>query len=383
MYYDPTGRWRDEIEEQFASMFWNKDDYDEMVKLVNNFEYYNQMYLDSTNTQDKISYYEAMNRAKRKKDELRKSNNKQGEYNYSIENEIDGLYFNEAYRFEINASGEFINYFGQTNTVSSKNFVGMQNINRNVPSGSNNNINNTIHNTNSTLSGSNINMNSINSSGLNIDINIDILKGTGIGLLRNPLAGTNYFVNNSAVYGSTVFEIANRFDYITLKNGAIRNRPIFRVDSPHARYNYNHINVEKGQVSSRLFKDYNHKRISKNTFNVAKNYKTVAKTAKYAGRGLVAVSVAYDAYDIYGAYMNDGKTIGKETIVTTSGVAGSWGGSIAGAKAGGTGGALIGTMIFPGPGTMIGGFIGGIGGGIAGGIAGRKAGEGIAEAMLK
>ncbi len=32
-YYDPTGHWRNEIEEKFASMFWNKDDYDKMEKL--------------------------------------------------------------------------------------------------------------------------------------------------------------------------------------------------------------------------------------------------------------------------------------------------------------------------------------------------------------
>lgn len=109
----------------------------------------------------------------------------------------------------------------------------------------------------------------------------------------------------------------------------------------------------------------------------------IAKTAKAGGHAVAVAAVVMDGKDIYDSYKADGNKVGKNTVTTTAGVAGSWAGGIGGAKVGAMGGAAIGTMICPGIGTAIGGVIGGLIGGIAGSLGGRAAGQEIAKAAFR
>ena len=109
------------------------------------------------------------------------------------------------------------------------------------------------------------------------------------------------------------------------------------------------------------------------TYSVAKNYQTIGKVAKVGGRALTALAIAGDAIDIYDSYKADGGKIGKNTVVTSAEVAGSWTGGIGGSKLGAMGGAAIGTAICPGLGTLVGGIVGGVGGSFVGKTAGGAA----------
>ncbi|WP_419699017.1 PAAR-like protein [Mucilaginibacter sp. NFX135] len=87
---------------------------------------------------------------------------------------------------------------------------------------------------------------------------------------------------------------------------------------------------------------------------------------KVAGRGLIVVGVAIDAYNIYSAYEEEGG-FGEKTKEAVGGAAGGLAGGIAGAELG----AIIGTAICPGVGTVVGGIVGGVIGGIAGSGLGK------------
>ena len=80
------------------------------------------------------------------------------------------------------------------------------------------------------------------------------------------------------------------------------------------------------------------------------------------------------------SYKADGGKIGKNTVVTSAEVAGSWTGGIGGSKLGAMGGAAIGTAICPGLGTLVGGIVGGIVGGVGGSFVGKTAGGAAARA---
>lgn len=77
-----------------------------------------------------------------------------------------------------------------------------------------------------------------------------------------------------------------------------------------------------------------------------------------AGKALVPIGLALDAYFLYEAYEADGGKIGENVQSTAGGTVGAWGGAAAGAA--------IGSLIFPGVGTVIGGVVGGIAGGFGG-----------------
>ena len=88
-----------------------------------------------------------------------------------------------------------------------------------------------------------------------------------------------------------------------------------------------------------------------------------ASYLKNAGKAVVWLGVAYDAYDIMNAVNLDKGKFGVNTRQTVSSVAGGWGGAIIGAS--------VGTAICPVVGTFIGGVIGGFGGGLIGNWVGR------------
>jgi hypothetical protein len=89
------------------------------------------------------------------------------------------------------------------------------------------------------------------------------------------------------------------------------------------------------------------------------------------GKVLLPVAVAANAVQLYGAFREDGNTIGVHTGRAAAEVAGGWGGAIAGAEVGATFGSLAGP---------VGTVIGGVAGGIIGGIAGSKAGDAVFDA---
>jgi|GEM_PF-2494022 len=208
-----------------------------------------------------------------------------------------------------------------------------------------------------------------------------ILKAASISLQKNPLENTNFSIKTGQ-QGASVFQIIDKTAG-RIKDGAPVGAPAFRVDSPHGKVNYNHINTNPEIYNNKVINALDHKKISNVTYNIAKNSDDIAKAVKMGGKAIAVAAVAMDGMEIYNSYKSDGDKIGKNTVKTSAEVAGSWAGGIAGAKYGAMGGASIGTMICPGIGTAIGGFVGGFAGGVAGAFAGRKTGEKIVEELYK
>jgi len=163
-----------------------------------------------------------------------------------------------------------------------------------------------------------------------------------------------------------------------------------RVDTPHTRTNYNHINGHP--VISRAIDP--HTAISSTTVDVCNGVDKVVGVMQHANKVIVPLEIAMNTvrigsaiYDDFGT--NKKKKRPKKTIKTTASVAGGWGGGIgggiAGAKGGAVAGALIGTL-FGGvgviPGAAIGGLIGSIGGTIGGGMGGSLAAEKWGEVIV-
>ena len=213
---------------------------------------------------------------------------------------------------------------------------------------------------------------------------INVLKGVGSSVQRNPLSGTNYILKPPTGNTTTVLNIVDK----TLgqaRNGVPKGVSVFRVDSPHGPAHnpvtVNHFNTNSSlYTNNKIYQALNHKPISDVTYSVAKNYQTIGKVAKVGGRALTALAIAGDAIDIYDSYKADGGKIGKNTVVTSAEVAGSWTGGIGGSKLGAMGGAAIGTAICPGLGTLVGGIVGGIVGGVGGSFVGKTAGGAAARA---
>lgn len=150
--------------------------------------------------------------------------------------------------------------------------------------------------------------------------------------------------------------------------GKPRGEWAFRVDGEHGNTKYPHLNYN--------IKNDPHTRISEKTLKVLEK---TGKTFTIVGKIAKPVGIATDAISISNAYIEDNNTVGKNTIVATSEVAGGWIGAVAGAKLGAMGGAAIGSFI-PFAGTAVGGFIGAIGGGLLGAFGGSwLAGEGATQ----
>ena len=76
---------------------------------------------------------------------------------------------------------------------------------------------------------------------------------------------------------------------------------------------------------------------------------------KVAGRSLIVVGIAWDAYRINEAYQEEGE-FGDKTQQTTGAAVGGLTGAWAGAEIG----AIVGTAVCPGVGTLVGAVIGGL-----------------------
>ncbi len=186
--------------------------------------------------------------------------------------------------------------------------------------------------------------------------------------------------------GSTVFKITDKSLGRINSSGNPVGDWVFRVDKPHGGLSYHmntNANIPQCYTKGSVYAKLDHKTISSTTYKVAGNASKISKAAKIGGKALCAVAIASDANDIYKSFKGDGYTVGKNTIKTTSGVAGSWAGGIGGAKAGALLGSAIGSLICPGLGSAIGGVIGSIVGGVGGSIGGRALGERAATAFVR
>jgi RHS repeat-associated protein len=152
--------------------------------------------------------------------------------------------------------------------------------------------------------------------------------------------------------------------------------PVIRVDRPHGRTNYPHVNIET------LAPDP-HYRISSRVLRAAGR---LARGLNAAGRVARPLAIVTDAVRL-GSAIHEDQGVGRNTARTAASVAGGWAGAFAGAwlgaKAGAALGGLLGSVV-PGlgnaAGAAIGGLLGGLFGAIAGGFFGSRAGEVAADA---
>ena len=154
------------------------------------------------------------------------------------------------------------------------------------------------------------------------------------------------------------------------------NMPLFGADLHSHRGNtsYYLINVDPLTNASawqkRLASKLDHTEISKEAYDILKDFQHSAKVVRIAGRVLLVAGAALDALglcDVIDGDLHDAhQKIGKKTYSTAASIGGSWAGGALGAKGGALAGAAIGTAILPGLGTAVGGIAGGLLLGVAG-----------------
>lgn len=141
--------------------------------------------------------------------------------------------------------------------------------------------------------------------------------------------------------------------------------PVVRVDRPHGRTNYPHINIETSVPDP-------HYRISARALRIANR---LARGAEAFGRVARPVAVVTDTLRLGRAIYED-RGLGKNTARTAASVAGGWSGAFAVGWGGAKVGAAIGSLGGP-----VGTAIGGVVGGLAGAIGGAFAGSWLAEKL--
>ena len=167
------------------------------------------------------------------------------------------------------------------------------------------------------------------------------------------------------------------------------NTPLFRADlHPYkGNPNYYHVNVDTLPDASahqrNLAKRLDHAEISKEAYDVLKDFQISAKKVRIAGRVLLVAGSVLDALELCSTIDDDlhdaDRKIGKKTYSAAAEIGGSWAGSALGAKGGAWAGAAIGTAILPGVGTAVGGITGGLILGVAGSFAGSSLGKWVVD----
>ncbi|KAF1759928.1 hypothetical protein GCK72_008173 [Caenorhabditis remanei] len=168
-----------------------------------------------------------------------------------------------------------------------------------------------------------------------------MLAGGLIGAIRNSL---RYKIR----HGGRRSNIVSVFDN-SIRNAKGNPKLFARVDMPHGKVPFPHINVNKAFTG---VKDP-HTRISEFTAKAAGVTGSALKFINRVAPAVMVLSTAYDAYDIVNS--EDGGVMTKKVISGTSTSAGGYIGSSIGAS--------IGTMFFPGIGTLTGSIMGGAYGG--------------------
>lgn len=167
------------------------------------------------------------------------------------------------------------------------------------------------------------------------------------------------------------------------------NTPLFRADlHPYkGNSNYYHVNVDTLPDApvhqQNLAKRLDHAGISKEAYDVLKDFQTSAKKVRIAGRVLLVAGSVLDALELCSTIDDDlhdaDRKIGKKTYSSAAEIGGSWAGSALGAKGGAWAGAAIGTAVLPGVGTAVGGIAGGLVLGVAGSFAGSSLGKWVID----
>lgn len=167
------------------------------------------------------------------------------------------------------------------------------------------------------------------------------------------------------------------------------NTPLFRADlHPYkGNSNYYHVNVDTLPDApvhqQNLAKRLDHAEISKEAYDVLKDFQTSAKKVRIAGRVLLVAGSVLDVLELCSTIDDDlhdaDRKIGKKTYSSAAEIGGSWAGSALGAKGGAWAGAAIGTAVLPGVGTAAGGIAGGLVLGVAGSFAGSSLGKWVVD----
>lgn len=165
--------------------------------------------------------------------------------------------------------------------------------------------------------------------------------------------------------------------------------PLFSADmhSYHGRANYYHINVhalpDAPAWQASLAENLDHTEISKEAYDLLKNFENVGKVVQIGGRVLLVAGVVLDALELCSTIDDDlhdaDQKIGKKTYSSIASIGGRWTGGVLGAKGGAMLGATIGTAILPGLGTAIGGAVGGVVLGVAGSSGGSALGRWVID----
>lgn len=167
------------------------------------------------------------------------------------------------------------------------------------------------------------------------------------------------------------------------------NTPLFRADlHPYkGNSNYYHVNVDTLPDApvhqQNLAKRLDHAEISKEAYDVLKDFQTSAKKVRIAGRVLLVAGSVLDVLELCSTIDDDlhdaDRKIGKKTYSSAAEIGGSWAGSALGTKGGAWAGAAIGTAVLPGVGTAAGGIAGGLVLGVAGSFAGSSLGKWVVD----
>ena len=132
-----------------------------------------------------------------------------------------------------------------------------------------------------------------------------------------------------------------------------------------------------------LAKRLDHAEISKEIYDVLKDFQTSAKKVRIAGRVLLVAGSVLDALELCSTIDDDlhdaDRKIGKKTYSSAAEIGGSWAGSALGAKGGAWAGAAIGTAVLPGVGTAVGGIAGGLVLGVVGSFAESSLGKWVID----
>ncbi|KAF1760778.1 hypothetical protein GCK72_009028 [Caenorhabditis remanei] len=199
---------------------------------------------------------------------------------------------------------------------------------------------------------------------------------------KNPLhhaaeGGAIGAAKNAAQYaiqiGGRKSNIVSVFDK-TVKSTRGNPKWFARVDMPHGKVQYPHINVNKAITGV----PDPHIPISGTTAHIAGGAGAVLDVVNKVAPVLMVASIAHDAYQIGKCVATDIENhSSRNTIQKTVTTVAATGVGFAGCGVG----AAIGTAIFPGIGTLFGGLIGGIVGGLGGGIGSEIASEVVLETV--
>ncbi|EFP10672.1 hypothetical protein CRE_01199 [Caenorhabditis remanei] len=191
-------------------------------------------------------------------------------------------------------------------------------------------------------------------------------EGGAIGAAKNA---ARYVIKT----GGRKSNIVNVYDK-TVKSSRGNPKWFARIDKPHGKVQYHHVNVNKAITGV----PDPHIPISQATAQAAGAAGSVLNVVNKVAPAVAAVSVAIETVQFGAAVFKDiknGST--RNTIEKTVSVAAATAGGMSGFSAG----AAIGTAVLPGIGTILGGLVGAIFGGATAGSYAEEASEKVFDSI--